>query len=88
MTCYTIISHFYYPQHNFQPTGLKPAANLPDVTAASTMLPSTGMKMLYTQGQLCEDKQSITSDNTLHDAWSFSGSFTLDPHRSKEVTEL
>jgi len=52
------------------------------------MLPSTGMKMLYTHGHLYEDKQYNTNDNTLHDAWSFSDSFTLDPHRSKEVTEL
>jgi hypothetical protein len=51
------------------------------------MLPSTGMKM-YTQGLLCEDKQGNTDDDMLHDTWSFSGSFTLDPHRSKEVTEL
>jgi len=51
------------------------------------MLPSTGMKM-YTQGQLCEDKQWNTNDSMVQDAWSFSGSFTLDPHRSKEVTEL
>jgi hypothetical protein len=81
-------SHLDYPQHNFQPLGLKPAANLPDFTAATSMLPSTGMKMLYTQGQLCEDKQCKTNDNILHDAWSFSGSFTLEPRRSKEVTEL
>jgi hypothetical protein len=52
------------------------------------MFSPRGVQMFFPQGQLCEDKQSYHNDKALHDEWYFTGSFTQDPRRSKEVTEL
>ncbi|PNF23994.1 hypothetical protein B7P43_G09289 [Cryptotermes secundus] len=81
-------SHTGILNHNFQPPGSKPHANLPDVTAASSMFPRRGTLTFSPQGQLCEDKQYYHNEKALHDEWYFTGTFTQDPRRSKEVTEL
>ncbi|XP_021927806.1 uncharacterized protein LOC110833711 isoform X3 [Zootermopsis nevadensis] len=74
--------------HNFKSPDSKHAANLPDVTAAVSTFPIGGMKLFYPQGHLCDDQQYYHNYKTMHDEWYFSGSFTEDPRRSKEVTEL
>ncbi|XP_069688962.1 uncharacterized protein [Periplaneta americana] len=70
------------------PPGSRPVSNLPDVTAAAAVFPPGQMKTFYPQGQFCEDVQCCHEYKGSHDDWYFSGSFTQDPRKSKEVTEL
>jgi hypothetical protein len=79
---------FHCLQHNFQLKGSEHATNLPGVTAASSIFPPGGIKTFYPQSHLCEDMKCYHNYKAMHDEWYFSGSFTEDPRRSKEVTEL
>ncbi|KAJ9586385.1 hypothetical protein L9F63_019966, partial [Diploptera punctata] len=74
--------------HNFQPPGKKRIINLPDITADTSKFCAGTMTTHCPQDLSPEGEQYFHRGKTTQDSWYFSGSFTEDPRKSKEVTEL